>query len=341
MSFENAETESEFIDAIRSIFRAYVPESDAWAKPNFFDINATVIGGLAWSGYNEARNGIDARLNIRTVQGEALDLLAATPPLNFFRLGERPAMGSVKFISDTVATVNAGEVFTTADGVEYTATETVTLVDGMAEIPVTSNASGIDQNSLPNQPLDTVLDGEVYSCGIVGGADVECDEDFRNRIFAERSKSFFFGSQKSYENIVNGYPGVTRVYTLGGYILPIMDGTRPCGIPTCQDLENIADSFNEPCLTPAGCAPTLALATGKVFAPEINWCKAPDFCAVELAIQTWLRANYGLGDSISAADFLSFLNSEFRGFGATLGACCDFSAEPHEIYSCVEIIHGC
>jgi len=341
MSFENAETESEFIDAIRSIFRAYVPESDAWSKPNFFDINATVIGGLAWSGYNEARNGIDARLNIRTVQGEALDLLAATPPLSFFRLGERPSMGSVKFTSDTVATVNAGEVFTTADGVEYTATETVALVDGMAEIPVTSNANGVDQNSLPNQPLETALDGEVYSCGIVGGADVECDEDFRNRIFAERSKSFFFGSQKSYETIVNGYPGITRVYFKDGFIFPMMDDTRPCGIPTCQDLENIADSFNDPCLTPAGCAPALSPATAKVFAPEISWCKAPDYCAVEASIKQWLIENYGLGQAVVATDFIAFLNAEYSEFGASLVGCCDFPAEPYDIYSCVEIIHGC
>ena len=47
MKLADATNEREFIESVREVFRAYVPESDAWAKPNFFDINATVTGGFA------------------------------------------------------------------------------------------------------------------------------------------------------------------------------------------------------------------------------------------------------------------------------------------------------
>ena len=56
------------------------------AKPNFFDVSSTVVGGIAWSAVNEARNGVDTRMNPQTAVGEYLDIIAATPPLNLTRL---------------------------------------------------------------------------------------------------------------------------------------------------------------------------------------------------------------------------------------------------------------
>lgn len=344
MSLENAETEKEFIEGVRNIFRSYVPESDAWAKPNFFDINSTVIGGLGWSAFNEARNGVDARINIRTAIGESLDILATTPPLNIRRLGQRFAEGIVRVICSSETIIPKGTEFETENGIIYKSQEDVPVVDETAELRVTSCSTGRDQNSIPNRPLSFGLDGKAFSLGIVGGDEVECDEDFRSRIFASSQTTKFYGSAQSYENVIKGYPGVRSVLVDCGTIYVLMDNSfRPKGIPTPQDLENIAAIFEDECLLPANCLGELEPALVHTIAPEIRWCEPPDFCEVEASFNDWLNENFGIGQVVSAVDIQRFLLENYSEYGPSLSTKCDCFYDPcyNGIVGCVELIHGC
>lgn len=159
MELVDATNEQETIEWVRGVFKAYVPESDAWAKPNFFDINATIIGGLMWSAINEAEELVDMRMNPQTVTGEYLDLLVAQPPLNLKRRSATQAVGSVNVELTEINTVPVGYEFKTADDVVYTATAKVELVDGKGIVPVISKEYGSHTNSNHNQPLTAVGGG--------------------------------------------------------------------------------------------------------------------------------------------------------------------------------------
>lgn len=336
MEFKDAKKEAEFIESIRSIFRAYVPESDAWAKPNFFDINATVIGGIAWSAVNEARNGVDLRLNPQTAVGEYLDIIAATPPLDLTRRAATQATGFVKV--DYPVTV--GYEFKAEDGTIYTATEA-----GSGVIAVISKGYGKDQNSIENRPLEG-SDGTARSLGIWGGYDVECDDQFRRRIYAAKSKFHFFGSACSYEDALLAFPGVTRVWTAedGGVakIMFLMEDKYPCGQPRQEDIDEIIDYFKDECLSNMFFCPNFEGACTKTIAPEIEWTlTAPeDICEVQAAMTDWLRENYDIGEGVKIYEIQCWLDAYYPEYGGKIPCCDDYEPEPCCVYNCVQLL-GC
>lgn len=344
VDISSAETPNEFIEAVRSTFRAYVPESDAWAQPNFFSINATVIGGLAWSAYNEARNGLDMRLNPQTAAGEYLDLIAATPPLNLTRYGPTQSTGSVSVNFPSLATVPAGYQFESADGTVYTVTATTPLVAGIGTVPVISAGTGAAVNALNNQPLEAV-DGQAVSLGIYGGRDTESDDAFRARLYASQSRVAFFGSQCSYEREMLAIPGVTRAWAYNDGMVSkiafLMEGTYPCGEPTAADIETAEEHFADECLTNLySCLVFESAKTLKIH-PAIEWTNCPDdICEIETAMQEWLRANYGLGQGVRSCDIERWLQDNYPDLGPRISCCEDYPATACAVYNCVELVGG-
>lgn len=344
--FVDTSSEAAFVEQIRATFRSYVPESDAWAKPNFFDINATVQGGLAWSAVNEARNGIDARFNPQTVVGEALDILVAQPPLFLTRYGATFAKGQVKVTGLNQNTVDIGFEFKTADGVTYINQELVAVENGEAILNVVSEVQGSNQNSIVNRPLEFNADGVAISLGIFGGSDVECDEQLRKRLYSGRESFHFFGSACSMENLVSGAQGVSRAWAVeDGAIAKIMflkEGTNPpCGAPTQQDILDVEAYVNEACKTPMFFCPVFCGANTIVISPEISWTSQPDdICAIQEAMQNWLRANFGLGDGVRATEIEEFLNNNYPQYGGRIKSCCDYEPVCGSVYNCVELL-GC
>lgn len=343
MKLKDATNEREFIEAVRSVFRAYVPESDAWAKPNFFDINATVIGGFLWSSVNEIRNGIDKRLNPQTAVGEHLDVLVSQPPLNMTRRGATKALGAVE-VNLTIDDVPKGYVFETASGGKYQAISDTTLKDGKGVVEVESVASGAIANSDENQPM-TAKDGEAVSMGVYGGFDVECDEQLRRRLYAAKARFTFFGSQCSMQDAIAAFPGVTRSWViqdgLAVKIMVLMEDKYPCGVPQKSDFDAMADYFNDECLANMYFCPVFDAPRVIKIAPDIIWSNGmPDTCDVSLAMQDWLRENYGLGDGVRAIEIQAFLSENFGEFDPKLTCCDDYPPFCDAVYNCVEII-GC
>jgi hypothetical protein len=342
VDFSTASNEAEFIEAVRNVYKAYVPESDAWAQPNFFSINATIIGGLTWTAYNEAKNGIDLRVNPQTAQGEYLDIIAGTPPLNLTRYGPTQATGNVAVNFPAMTVVPAGYVFTTSAGVTYRVTANTALTAGVGTVPVVSNGTGTAQNSLVNQPLPS-SDGMAVSLGIYGGNDTETDDQLRDRMYGERSKAHFFGSACSYEDVLKGLPGVTRAWAiedgLTAKIVFLMEDKYPCGEPLPSDVSDIISMLQDECLTNMFFCPVLEGATSISIAPEIIWTTCPaDTCEVENAMRDWLRANYNISEGVAICDIQRFLDEQFPDLGGKVACCGDYPPVPCAVYNCVELV---
>lgn len=345
VDFASAESEQEFIESIRDIFRAYVPESDAWAQPNFFSVNATVVGGLAWSAVNEARRGFDMRVNPQTAIGEYLDLIAATPPLALVRRPATVATGDIIVSDWPNATIPAGTMFETAAGVKYTTTETVNVGGAFTIVSVASVLSGKAMNSPQNQPM-TSGNVSALSLGVFGGFDAETDDQFRSRIYAEQTKYTFFGSACSYERMMLSYPGVSRAWAVedGGVakIVFLMEDKYPCGVPQDEDIAGIKEYFNDPCLTPLFFCPDFQPACSLSIDLVIDWTEAPDdICAIEAAFEGWLRANYGVGDGVRGCDIDAWLKDSYPEYGPVIECCEDFPAVSCCIYNCANLTPSC
>lgn len=344
VDISTATTPAEFIEAVRSTFRAYVPESDSWAQPNFFSVNSTVIGGLIWSAWNEARNGVDARLNPQTAAGEYLDILAALPPLNLTRYAPTTASGFVLVNLPALSGVVSGYEFKAADGTVYRATAYTPLVSGAGTVPVVSVATGAASNSANNRPL-TAADGSATSLGIYGGNDTESDDAFRRRLFAAQSRPAFFGSACSYETAMLAYPGVSRAWAQVDGLVPtiafLMEDKYPCGVPLPADIADIEAYFADECLTNMHSCLTFTPAKSLSISPEINWanCDA-DICEVETALTNWLRANFDMGEGVRACDIERFLQDSFPDLSPRISCCEDYPPVPCGVYNCAEIIGG-
>lgn len=346
MKLSDAANEQETIEWVRGIFKAYVPESDSWAKPNFFDINATVIGGLTWSAINEAKSLIDARMNPQTVTGEYLDLLVAQPPLNLRRRSATQAVGLVSVDLTDITSVPIGYEFRTADEVVYTATKTVALVHGKGTVPVISQEYGSHTNALNNREL-TAENGAAISLGIYGGYDVECDEELRNRFYTAQAKFTYFGSQCSMEEELSTIRGVSRSWVVrdGAVVkmLVLMEDKYPdrCGVPLQSDFDEIQTYFEDECRTNLFFCPLFDSPKTETIAPEIEWRSGqPDICEVEKKMKAWLRANYSLGDGIEACDIQNWLTENYGDYSPKIHCCGDYPAKCDTVYNCVELL-GC
>lgn len=345
VDFASAESEQEFIESIRDIYRAYVPESDAWAQPNFFSVNATVVGGLAWSAVNEARRGFDMRVNPQTAVGEYLDLIAGTPPLALVRRPATVATGEIIVSGWPDATIPAGTMFETAAGVKFTTTETVNVGGAFTIAEVVSVLAGSANNSLQNQPM-TSGNVSAISLGIFGGFDAETDDQFRARIYAEQTKYAFFGSACSYERMMLAVPGVSRAWAIedGGVakIVFLMEDKYPCGTPLAEDIEEIKAFFDDPCLTPLFFCPDFQPACSRSIDLVIEWTEAPDdICAIEAAFEEWLRVNYSIGEGVRGCDIDAWLKDSYPEYGPVIECCEDFPAISCCVYNCANLTPSC
>lgn len=342
-----AQTPNDFIEAVRSTFRTYVPESDAWAEPNFFSINSTIIGGLIWSAWNEARNGFDARINPQTAEGEYLDILASLPPLNLTRYTPTQSTGFVMANLPALSSVPAGYQFTAADGTVYTATGTTALVAGVGSVPVISSGSGLAVNSANNRPLQAA-DGTATSLGIYGGNDTETDDAFRQRIFsAQQMNAGFFGSACSYENALLTIPGVSRGWAINdglvSKIVFLMEGKTPCGAPTDQDIADVEAFFSDACYTNLYSCLTFEGAQSLTIHPPLKYEGAncpDDMCEIEAALTDWLRENYTLGEGVRGSDIECYLRMAFPDYLPYIDCCFDYPAVPCAVYNCVDLVGG-
>lgn len=156
---------------------------------------------------------------------------------------------------------------TASDEFQYTVSTIVgdgvyapgTVSADYATVSVTSLDSGIDTNLVSGSTLSLQsplagIDNTVYVSftGITGGADVESDDAFRQRVLFAYRNPIAYVSVSMLENLLYSIPGITRVWVrkvfpaIGLFtIYYVRDDETPI-FPSAQDLINVRNEIPTP-----------------------------------------------------------------------------------------------
>ncbi len=307
---------------MRQAFRAKLPNSDAWLFPNNLWIAATVVGGMLWELYAEAR------AVYRTLPDQARESLLMRWG-NLYRVYQQmpqTASGIILLTGQPDTPVPAGTQWRRADAVLYTLNDDAALDDdGRAAVQVTCEASGSSGNALAGSPLtlatsvDDLDDGAtVGPNGIGGGADIEETEDYRARVLARMAHRNRYGTLQDYVDWALEVPGVTRAWAqaAGPRILVwfMMDNAYPdtWGIPQQADAVIVDAYLTDPCRKPVGAVP-MARVPGGVALELTLRCPRPFSEAIRVAVgsalNSYLRRNAAPGHGYMALDIQRVIDS--------------------------------
>ena len=135
------------------------------------------------------------------------------------------AAGDVDFIGTNGSVIPALTVLVRSDGVEYTTDAEVTISAGVATAAVTCSTAGTTGNtdaaatlSLQSPISGVNSTGTVASGGIIGGDDIETDDDYRARISDRIQQPPNGGSEDDYVTWAKEVAGVTRAWCYPSYL---------------------------------------------------------------------------------------------------------------------------
>lgn len=242
----NPPTLAQCVEKSRQDFQANLPGSNSWLYPNNVAVSAKVFGGLIWAGFRFLA-WILKQVLVTTASREYLYLhgaeLGVTPKVATKSSGPVEVTGTVGLLIPT------GTVFTRQDSLVLRSTADTLIPPGASiEVPVETDLTGALTNTLDGTPLSTALAGiqTATSRGVVGGADAESVEAYRQRVLFKKRNPPLVGSPADYQRWCLDFPGVTRAYitranfgpgTVG--VMFMMDRTYSNGIPTAADASNL------------------------------------------------------------------------------------------------------
>lgn len=293
-------TEAETIARIRELFRAHIPESNAWLEPSTMSVVSTVLGGMGWTIIQEARTGLEARAMPDTAQGAALDAIASRPPFNLLRRGATYAAGWLSVAFTSSQTIAVGDSFTRSDGVKYTVVCAFTGTTG--EIQVQAVTAGTTGNAAFGMPFNDPR-GVVTSAGITGGYGAETNDELRDRLY-RTVQGGYFGSVGSIEALVGNVQGVGKATACGGDCGPVTVYVAMQGgtIPTAADIAWVQGAFSDPCSMPAHVCVNILPAVAKTLVVRVN-----EACGVDVSalIAEKLLPSLNIGQTVTAADIVA------------------------------------
>jgi uncharacterized phage protein gp47/JayE len=301
-------TEVQAIARARELFRAHIPESNAWLEPSHLSIVATVIGGMGWSILQEARNGLEARAMPDTAQGQYLDAIAARPPFNTLRRAATNATGPLSVAFTISQSIAVDDIFTRSDGIKYAALCAFTGTAG--QIQVRAVDPGTIGNAASGMPL-TDARGTVTSMGIVGGYGIETEAELRDRMYRV-VQAGYFGSVGSIEAMVESVHGVGKASACGGDCgrVSVFVAMQDNIIPTDADLQWILQwiegAFADPCAMPAHVCVDILPAVSRTLVVKVS-----EACGVDVAavLRIKLLPGLAIGQTVTAADVVAVLAS--------------------------------
>jgi len=267
------------VQKARAAFRTYLPGTDAWLWPNNVNPTAKVVGAMSQELYGFLDYTQRQKFAI-TADGDNLDRHGAE--INLGRNPATPSNGSIVLTIADAVNVAFGAVFQRSDGVQFTATQAVSLnIAGTLNVPVQASVPAGASNTIAGTTMqiisgvtdvhgDANATAAVGTGGLGGGADVEQDGDYftpppgtyRYRILFKKRNPPQAGAPADYVTWAMQIPGVTRVFVERQWagpgtvrIFPLMDNTRPNGIPEAGDITNIANYLAT--VAPAGAVVTV------------------------------------------------------------------------------------
>ena len=172
---------------------------------------------------------------VHSMEGEFLDAEGLT-----YDLPRKPAdyaEGKATIAGNDGAVLPAGTIVRRDDGAEYQVTAASPVTGGTAIVTLRALAVGINGNAAtgtilrlvsPSAGLQTTL--IVGEDGLRGGADIEADEDYRERILDRKREPPHGGNAHDYIQWALQVPGVTRAWCL-----PLWEGLGTVGVMFARD----------------------------------------------------------------------------------------------------------
>lgn len=292
----------DLVERTRRAFRSNLPGSDAWLWPNNINPTAKVIAGATHEVFGFADYIARQKFAI-TADSEHLDLHGEE--LGLARRPAEPARGYVTITPVDGATVTVGALFERLDGRQYRALAgTVIAGSAPVDVEVVATTDGVTGHALPGTGLTAIagVSGdvliEVASGGIVGGADIEGDEAFRERILFRKRYPPHGGSASDYVMWASSLSGVTRVFVERLWtgpgtvrVFPLFDDLHPHGIAPYggADILRVRDYLD--IVRPAGAIVTVESPTARPIDIAIDDL-APDTPDLREAVLAELRAMF-------------------------------------------------
>ena len=209
-------TLGDLVERTRRAFRSNLPGSDAWLWPNNINPTAKVIAGATHEVFGFADYIAKQKFAI-TADSEHLDLHGEE--LGLARRPAAPAHGFITVAPVDGASIAAGALFERLDGLQYRAQAGIVIAGSApVDVAVIATTDGVAGHALPGTSLAAIagivgdVQVEVAAGGIVGGADIEDDEAFRERILFRKRYPPHGGSASDYVMWTSSLSGVTRVF---------------------------------------------------------------------------------------------------------------------------------
>jgi uncharacterized phage protein gp47/JayE len=234
---------------VRQDLMSRLPGTDAMLRFTNLRIIADVEAGIAWLLYGRLQWSFD-QLFPDTAESEFLDRWAGIWGVE--RRPATPAAGPVRFAANPGASVPAGTIVQRGDGVQFQVLVGVSEAGGIIDTAVVATTPGADTDTDAGTELtvNTTVPGVsatavVIPDGLVGGADVEPDDQLRARLLARIQAPPHGGTADDYVMWAMEVPGVTRAWCFPTEFGPgtvvvrfMMDVVRADaqGIPTAGDV---------------------------------------------------------------------------------------------------------
>jgi uncharacterized phage protein gp47/JayE len=241
-----------------SEINALIPGADARLPFSKLGIMARVWALLA-EGLYSTLEYLSRQLFARTAQGQYLTDLADSYGVE--RLEARAAVGNIR-LTGVGAIVDAGTVFQTGQGIQYTTSlDAIVPAAGYVDVPGIAVQAGREGNAAaavrlaPASPVYLLSAQEIAPGGFTGGAPEETDDELRERLLFRRRNPPGPGTVADWERWTREFSAdVERVW-----VVPVANGNGTVGVI----FDTTAGSPSAPLITamrahleqylPAGC----------------------------------------------------------------------------------------
>jgi uncharacterized phage protein gp47/JayE len=212
-----------------SNINALIAGADARLRYSVLNVFANTWAAMV-DGLYSALGYAFRQMHVQTAEGEYLDLLGDAEGV--LRLQPTAASGCV-LAYGAGANILTGTVFNSPAGLQYQTTASVTIpVTGFAEVAATCLTLGAEGNLsngvqlTPTSPVALLTSAEVCAAGIGGGADVETDDQYRERILFRKRNPRGAGTATDWVDWAEGFnANVNRVS-----VIPTINGNGTVGV---------------------------------------------------------------------------------------------------------------
>lgn len=254
MPFERPTLQT-IVSNIMTDLKAQFQLTAGFVRNSVFWVLAKVVAGASHLFYDRLDEMVK-QLFVSTATGKFLELLGAE--YGIFRFFGAKSTGSITVTGTDGVVIPAGTRFQNSVGSVYTSMAAATISANIASVHITAENTGSSYNADAGSALIFIspiaginTDATVDSGGIVGGADADTDEQYRNRILSRKRQPPDGGNAAAYIGWMLEVDGVTRAWTfpqlygkgtIGATF--VKDNASPI-IPTDADIENVRNYIVE------------------------------------------------------------------------------------------------